>query len=221
VLGLDLGGYPGGYGWLFPKATHVNIGVGVWHHLGPSLRERLNRLTRTYGFDPAALRDLRGHALPARRPDAPLVDGRILLVGDAAGLLDPLSGEGIYSAVWSGRAAASHLAAYLSDEAPDLRGYQHEVERMLAPELRTARRWLDIAQVAPALATIMLRRSPRVWADLCGLVRGEQTYQSLLERLGPLAIAVDLASDLVRASARVQRWVEMQDAPPPERFLAR
>ena len=56
---------------------------------------------------------LRGHHLPVRRPGAPLYDANILLVGDAAGLLNPFTGEGIYAAVWSGQAAAGHLAGYL------------------------------------------------------------------------------------------------------------
>src|SRR5947209_8253767 len=51
VYGIDVGAVPGGYGWLFPKGDHVNIGVGGLASIGPSLRTRLDRLTRYYGFD--------------------------------------------------------------------------------------------------------------------------------------------------------------------------
>src|SRR4051794_35638385 len=46
VFGLDLGGIPGGYGWIFPKGDHLNIGVVGWHHVGPTLRRRLDDLAR-------------------------------------------------------------------------------------------------------------------------------------------------------------------------------
>ena len=133
VLGLDFGGIPGGYGWIFPKGDHLNIGLGGWKYLGPSLRQRLEKLVRFYGFDTADFWGLRGHHLPIRRRASPLMDGNLLLVGDAGGLLDPLTGEGIYAAIWSGRAAARHLAAYVSGEVTDLEGYRLEVERGVGP----------------------------------------------------------------------------------------
>ncbi|MGD9894614.1 MAG: geranylgeranyl reductase family protein, partial [Dehalococcoidia bacterium] len=102
---LDLGLIPGGYGWLFPKGDHVNIGVGGWKYTGPTLRTHLDRVTRHYGFSPNQLSGLRGHHLPVRRRGSRIVSGRVALVGDAAGLVDPLSGEGIYAAIASGRAA--------------------------------------------------------------------------------------------------------------------
>ncbi len=221
MIGLDLGGYPGGYGWLFPKADHLNIGVGTTHHLGASLRERLNRLTRAYGFDPASQWGLRGHLLPIRRRNAPLADENILLVGDAAGLLDPLSGEGIYGAIWSGQVAATHLAAYLSGQTSDLRSYQREVEQTLVPELQIAHRWADLAHVTPAIAATMLHRAPGVWTRLCGLAQGTHTYRDLYQWLGPVSSVVDLASDLIRVSTLVQRWADMRDSAPPERFFTR
>src|SRR2546423_537934 len=114
------------------------MGVGGWHHVGPSLRARLDHLPRYYGFDPADLWGLRGHHLPTRRRGAALADGNVALVGDAAGLLDPFTGEGIYAAIWSGRAAAEHLAAYLGGRAADLAGYGREVARGPPPRLGAA-----------------------------------------------------------------------------------
>ena len=110
MMGLNLGGIPGGYGWIFPKRDHLNIGLGGWKHVGPSLRARLDELVRLYGFDPGDLWGLRGHHLPLRSSTTPLVSGNLLLVGDAAGLVDPLTGEGIHAAIRSGRAAAHHMA---------------------------------------------------------------------------------------------------------------
>lgn len=219
VIGLSLGGVPGGYGWLFPREDHLNLGVGGWRHAGPSLREHLEGLTKAYGLDPAALWGLQGHYLPIRRPGAPLADGNLLLVGDAAGLIDPLSGEGIYTAIWSGRTAAGHLTAYLGGRAPDLQGYAREVEGEMAPELGVARRFHDLFHLAPAAYVGLLQRTPGIWGEMCRIVRGDQTYQGLKRKLGPLSIATDLASDLVRISPQLQRVAGLRDPFAPERFF--
>jgi geranylgeranyl reductase family protein len=93
---VELGVVPGGYGWIFPKGDHANLGVGGWLDEGPKLRKHLDRLARAHGVDPGELSDVRGHRLPMRRLGAPAARGRALLVGDAAGLVDPLSGDGMY-----------------------------------------------------------------------------------------------------------------------------
>jgi len=46
VAELELGVIPGGYGWVFPKGDHVNVGVGGWEREGPTLRTRLAELCR-------------------------------------------------------------------------------------------------------------------------------------------------------------------------------
>ncbi len=64
---IEFGAPAGGYGWLFPKGEHANLGVGGWAAEGPHLRAHLARLARAYGVDPAAVTDVRGHRLPMRR----------------------------------------------------------------------------------------------------------------------------------------------------------
>lgn len=198
TLAMDLGLIPGGYGWLFPKGDHLNIGVGGWRHFGPVLRARLDRLITYFGLPKSALTGIRGHHLPVRRPGAPLARGRALLVGDAAGLVDPLSGEGIYGAIYSGRLAAEHLLGFLQGHAPDLRPYEGAIEQRLAPDLLASRRFHDMFHLMPALYLYLLRRNDRVWDTLCRIVRGEQDYLDLRRIIGPLAGLVDLTSLAVR-----------------------
>src|SRR5207244_1893177 len=88
---IELAVLRGGYGWIFPKGDHVNVGVGGWASEGPRLRAQLRELCLAYDIDPAAVTDIRGHRLPLRRPGTRLARGRALLVGDAAGLVDPVS----------------------------------------------------------------------------------------------------------------------------------
>lgn len=121
-LVFDFGAIAGGYGWLFPKDTHINIGVGIFVPPGstaasgdPSHELQLKRLTRSLLLDYAHRKlgiatlphisgqhlGIGGHLYVPR--------GRVLLTGDAAGLVDPLTGEGIHSAIVSGQAAAAAI----------------------------------------------------------------------------------------------------------------
>ncbi len=163
---IELGVVPGGYGWVFPKGDHVNVGVGGWGSEGPHLRDHLAGLTAAHGVDPGALRDLRGHRLPMRRPGSAAARGRVLLVGDAAGLVDPLSGDGIYEAFVSAELAA---AAILES---DLDAYGARLAAALdqhASASWAAKRALDRSPAACYWAV----RSPGVFGVVAGLLAGE------------------------------------------------
>src|SRR5881392_3456582 len=108
---VELGAVPGGYAWVFPKGDHVNVGVGGWESEGPRLREHLERACSAYGLPSGRVDNLHGYRLPMRRAGDPVQRGRVLLVGDAAALVDPLSGDGMYEAFVSGRLAAETILA--------------------------------------------------------------------------------------------------------------
>lgn len=221
AFGLDIGEMPGGYGWVFPKRDHLNIGVGGWKHVGPTLRDRLSRLVRYYGFDPADLWGTRGHYLTIRQPDSPLVDGNVLLVGDAAGLVDPMTDEGIYSALWSGRAAARHLADYVDGRAQDLSRYAREVESGLVPELKVSRRFHDLFHLTPKLYLWTERRTSILWNLARRILRGDQTYVNVMLRHPATAMGIDFLSDLVRVTPMLQRKSGLRDPAPPQRFFVK
>lgn len=200
TLALNLGGLPGGYGWVFPKGDHLNVGVGAWRWFAPHLRGHLAPLCRRYGFPPEALRDAAGHHLPLRRPGSPIVCGPVLTVGDAAGLVDPLSGEGIHAAFQSARLAAQAIEAYLAERAADLSSYQAAVDELLMPDLIASRKLQDIFHYAPGPYTFVLQHSRRFWHLMCRIIRGEVTYAGLLEMLGPLRLLVDVWDIVARKS---------------------
>src|SRR5260370_40291030 len=103
---MDASDVPGGYGWIIGKGDHLNIGVAGWKPLASTLRARLAELARYYGFDPGTLWNVRGHHLPMFRAGCQLARENVLLVGDAAGLIDPLTLEGIHGAICSGQTTA-------------------------------------------------------------------------------------------------------------------
>lgn len=202
VVALDLGALPGGYGWVFPKGDHLNVGVGGWRYLAPRLRSHLSALCRCYGFDAGALRALRGHYVPMRRRGAAIARGPGLLVGDAAGLVDPLSGDGIYGAFVSGRLAARAIRGYLAGETPGLRRYEETVDSELMPDIIVSRKLEAVFHRVPRPCVAMMRRSDRFWRLLCRLVRGERTYADLRRELGPLGLVVDALAAVAMKDAR-------------------
>jgi len=168
---VELGVVPGGYGWVFPKGDHANVGVGGWLAQGPKLRGHLDRLARSHRVSPAGLRDVRGHRLPMRRPGASASMGRVLLVGDAAGLVDPLSGDGIYEAFVSAELAAQAiLTGRLDDYAPSLSA---ALDRHASASW-SAKRAADRVPWACFWAA----RSPGVFDAVAGLLRGELAHPS-------------------------------------------
>ena len=187
---IEFGAPAGGYGWLFPKDEHVNLGVGGWAEEGPRLRGHLARLARAYAIDPAEIADVRGHRLPMRRIGAstPARDN-VLLVGDAAGLVDPLSGDGIYEAFTSARLAAEAILA------GDLARYADALAHALdhhAGASWAAKRALDRY---PAVC-FWAARSPGVFDVVAGLLRGD---------VGHPEEATGIARPPLRLIARVAR----------------
>ena len=133
---VELGTVPGGYGWVFPKGDHANLGVGGWGSEGPRLRHHLDELARRHDVDPAHLTEVRGHRLPMRRLGSPAQRGRALLVGDAAGLVDPLSGDGMYEAFTSAKLAADAVIVAASSRGTP----PHSRPRSTATRRRRGRR---------------------------------------------------------------------------------
>ena len=185
---VELGAAAGGYGWVFPKAEHANLGVGGWRSEGPRLRARLARLARAHGVAPDGLTDVKGHRLPMRRPGATPAAGRTLLVGDAAGLVDPLSGDGMYEAFVSGALAAEAiLRGELDGSAPALAG---ALDRH-AHASWAAKRALDRSPAACFWAA----RSPRVFGVVAGLLDGRVRHPDEARGLArpPLRLLARLA----------------------------
>ena len=162
---IELAVVPGGYGWVFPKGDHANLGVGGWGSEGPRLRDHLDRLAHAHGLSLDALTELRGHRLPMRRLGTPAAKGRVLLVGDAAGLVDPLSGDGMYEAFVSARLAAD---AVLSG---DLAGYTASLAALL--DRHAAASWAAKRAFDRYPRTVFAAaRAPGVFKVVAGLLCG-------------------------------------------------
>jgi digeranylgeranylglycerophospholipid reductase len=117
-LYLQFNGLPG-YAWFFPKAYHINVGVGCFASVPVRLIsyfQLLVRLLQRWNMLPstATTEDVKGDICPTKGPLNTTQTHRVLLVGDAAGFVSPATGAGIVPGMISGRLAAETLAEALS-----------------------------------------------------------------------------------------------------------
>jgi geranylgeranyl reductase family protein len=166
---FDLNPVRGGYGWVFPKGDHVNVGLYCIDNSEKLNRERLTTyIGSRYGPVPAE--QFIGQYLGFGAEHAEPSSSRIFLVGDAGGFADPLTGEGIYGAVVSGQAAAWAIARHLRGRAAAAQAFAKATSRLRA-DLRISAagaRWFYANPSAGyrAFAVPLLRRVIlRAYAD--------------------------------------------------------
>ena len=171
-LVLEFGVVPGGYAWVFPKRDHVNVGVGGWQREGPRLRTHLELLCSQHDLPAGRVESLRGHRLPMRLPGTRLASGRTLLVGDAAGLVDPFSGDGMYEGFLSARVAATAIGELLGGDAGSLEAYEARLGAELGGLPAFSWRLKAAVDRYPRLALSIVRLPP-VWPVVEAVVRGD------------------------------------------------
>ena len=194
LMGLDLGHVRGGYGWVFPKKDHLSVGVGSPLQHARRLKSGYQQVLKSHNLNDYTASRIRSHWLPVRRKGMAIQSGRCLLLGDAAGLVDPVTGEGIYNAVRSAQVAALVIEDYLKGSRTDLQEYEAVVDKQIMPELKAARALARGFAWFPGLVFDAVESSDRLWNACCRLLRGEDTYVTLRRRLGPAQVIFDLLS---------------------------
>jgi geranylgeranyl reductase family protein len=192
---LDWGPIPGSYGWVFPKRDRLTVGVIAARGRGEQTRQYLRDFTARLGL--AAIRPAQdsGHLTRCRSAGSPLRRGRVLVAGDAAGLLEPWTREGISFALRSGALAGQAAAAAAASPDPAsaetaLDQYPATVESTLLPEMRAGERLLAGFSRHPGAVHSMLATA-KGWHAFAGFCRSEATFDSLLShRRVRLAVAV-------------------------------
>jgi geranylgeranyl reductase family protein len=184
---IELTGVPAGYIWSFPRPNHLAIGMCAQADAGigaGALRMRTAAwITATRIAEGARLEPYSWPipSLSARDLDAVELTGpRWALAGDAAGLVDPITREGIFFALASGQWIADALLA------GDAAGrYTSQVRDEAISELARAAR-LKAGFFRPAFTGLMMRalmESGAIRAVMADLVAGRQSYASLQWRL--------------------------------------
>ena len=177
-----------GYIWIFPRRDHLSAGIcGKLNGRSTAeLRRMLDNFLQQQGIDFSGA-EVYAHLLPAPQHETlrqlPLQGPSWAMVGDTAGLVDPITGEGLYYALRS----AELLAQALISGRPQR--YTESVRQDFLPELETAARYADRFYSGRFLGGAVLdrmvqftARSARVRRLMCNVFSGAQSYVGLRRR---------------------------------------
>jgi geranylgeranyl reductase family protein len=200
---IEIAADPPGYIWSFPRPTHLAVGICAQADTGvtvAALRATTLAWIRTMKLGDGAL-DAYSWPIPSLSPQsfASLTTSGPgwYLVGDAAGLVDPITREGIYFALQSGAWAAHAIAAHAAR--PE-RQYHERVRDEIGSELMRAARY-KAGFFRPKFTGLLvdaLEESAGVRAVMAGLVAGTESYATLKWSLARTA-EVGLAWRLLRS----------------------
>jgi geranylgeranyl reductase family protein len=175
---FDFGAMPHGYGWIFPKHDHLNVGV-YSPYRSQTLRAHLDRFMACYRNlqRPDSIHYL-GYVIPIRNCAKRFQSGRVWLLGDAAGLAESVFGEGIYFALKSAVLAAQAIEEDAALNDPLL--YTKLLRLELLPELG-ASQWISKALYRfQDFAFLHLAVNEHANHDFAGLITGEVGYRQCI-----------------------------------------
>lgn len=196
-----------GYIWIFPRTDHVSAGIAGKMGETPTagLRRMLEDWLERNGFQCKGAR-FYSHILPSLRTETlenlPVSGDAWSLIGDSAGLVDPITGEGLYYAFRSAELCAS---AVLSGRAAE---YQTRLQEDVLAELKLAARVSKrfytgevFGESVPERMVSLTARSTSIRKLMSDLFAGHQGYRDLRSRLYgilPSVLAQELAGSLRR-----------------------
>lgn len=180
VARFDFGILPHGYAWAFPKRRHLSIGVLSMVQREGELKRAIMQYLDLLGCRDMTQIERHGFVIPIRPRKGPLMKHRVLLVGDAAGFADPVTGEGISFAVRSGQLAAQSLVDGNLEENAVQEQYTRSVAESLMPELRAGRLLARLLYDFPRLRSwAFLQQGQRLSEAVTDVMAGTRTYCDL------------------------------------------
>lgn len=187
---LDWGPLPGSYAWVFPKGDTLTVGVIAARGAGAATRAYLRDFVRQQGLEGLRVVHDSGHLTRCRTPASPLVTGRILAAGDAAGLLEPWTREGISFALRSGALAGGVVSA---ERAPAsvAAAYELALGEELLPEMAAGGACLRAFERHPGAVHALITRTATGWSGFHRLAAGETTLaRAMRHRIARLGVSV-------------------------------
>ncbi len=181
-LGFYFGAFPDGYAWIFPRRDDASIGLGVPLKQAQRARGLLSDFLGSLGL-PRGLADrAQGHGIPLFSPltRRPFCRGNVLLAGDAASFVDPITAEGIFYALKSGEEAARAIIKTLPSNVEASGVYIDALKQSILPELKAA--WkLSIPFYVFQKATFhAIMNNARLRQMQFDVMVGRRSYQEIL-----------------------------------------
>ncbi len=180
-LHLDFNVVPKGYGWIFPKKEHLSVGVFTTLPEMRDIKQHFNSYLNDKGLANGYQTDsLKGHQIPigGRGPEK-LNSKRGLLIGDAAGLADPITGEGIYFALRSGQIAAKAIRNFIDSPNLTLDEYTKKVNSEIVEDFRYAGYLSALLYNLSFISYNLARKINRINEGFVKVISGGRKYKDL------------------------------------------
>ncbi len=180
---FDFGVIEKGYGWIFPKSDHLSAGVLTLHPRIQSLKKPFEAYLRSKGITrDIQVRRLRGNPIPyAPAKKSRFSNPKGLVLGDAAGITDPITGEGIYFALKEALIAAEVIAEVLSGTATTAE-YDRRIKTEILADAQLARLISHLVYSFSRVGNRVMDRFGRESAEnLLKIITGEISYRQLYQ----------------------------------------
>jgi menaquinone-9 beta-reductase len=169
-----------GYAWLFPNKDKLVAGIGGLRRKNGDIAPAFRQFLSDYSIDYSGDFKKSGHPLPYGNFIKKNTSGNILFAGDAAGLVDPMLGEGIYQAHKSGELAAKAILEARENDSDAGANYSRSLQKYLFPEFVYARRWRRF--LFNPVNHHLLKYSSTKWVEgqfhrLVEVIHGTRTYR--------------------------------------------
>jgi flavin-dependent dehydrogenase len=178
---FDFGPIQNGYAWMFPKKNAISIGMLSFKTKGASLNRSLDEYVRFAAIPAGSMVSKTGAAIPVCPLQGGFAKNRVLVTGDAAGLADPVTCEGISNALKSGAFAAQAIIDGRSNRNLVLKTYDDLVNNNIIKDLRASRLLARLIYNFPGIRRWLFKKYGQ---DLCeavaDILTGKRSYSTEL-----------------------------------------
>src|SRR4030067_2234021 len=185
LVEIDIGAIPYGYGWVFPKNGSLDIGIASIKNESFNPRKYFFEFIKKRPY----LKNVKiekeyAFRLPTNPENSPLniIGKSTMLAGDAAGLTDPLVGEGIYYALKSGRFAGEAVISLFNKDS-DISNYKERISKEFISEFNYAWKAAKLIYSLPYFWSGIIKRNIKIVEFYYKVLRGEETYSSFAKKL--------------------------------------
>jgi len=181
---FDFGSLKNGFMWCFPKENGYSFSAAyVRDPKGKpdELKKQLHKYAQLFDLDPTQ-GEYQEHPLNLWQEDRPLHSDRALLVGEAAGMVDPLIGEGIRPAIYTGVQAATAVGKAIAGDTDALAGYSSTVNQEWGANLAKADFLAGLFFKAPKIAYKVGVKRPTAGKLMGKILCGELSYSQVAEK---------------------------------------
>ncbi len=184
-LSLDFGGAKKSYSWIFPKKGNYSCGTGGPIENAKDIRSYFKYFMSEYCRlkSQANKLNIYSQTIPVRAKTSPVMDFRIINIGDAAGLGDALTGEGLYNSFKSSFIAADSIIDAIKTGNFSFNEYWDRMDKEIYSNIRLSVKFSNFLFAFPSFIYKTIKKSDKAFNICCQILRGEKTYNDIGKKL--------------------------------------